>query len=120
MFDSGFDLLFMICWIFIAVCIVFVIATRVQAWSRNNSLPVNEAAAVVTHRRTQKFINLVNANIYGHNTTSHSYYITFLTKDGKQIEFKVTNKDYHSTAEGEKGILTFQGTRYISFQKYGG
>lgn len=45
------------------------------------------------------------------------YFITFSTPKHKKIKLKVDNKDYYAVKEGDVGILTLQGSKFISFEK---
>ncbi|WP_330601554.1 DUF2500 domain-containing protein [Holdemanella porci] len=52
-----------------------------------------------------------------HTTTSTSYYVTFLVESGDRIELCVSGTEYGMLVEGDTGRLTFQGTRYLSFER---
>ena len=43
--------------------------------------------------------------------------ITFEFSNGERKIFRVPPKEYGLLAEGDVGVLTFQGTRYISFER---
>ena len=45
------------------------------------------------------------------------YKITFRMTDSTEKEFNVDNQSFRELKEGEKGILTYQGTRYLGFKK---
>lgn len=49
--------------------------------------------------------------------TSTRYYVTFQVESGDRMEFSVTGLEYGMLAEGDIGKLTFQGTRYLSFER---
>ena len=49
-------------------------------------------------------------------TTSTSYYVTFQVESGDRMELPVSGREYGMLAEGDIGKLTFQGTRYLSFE----
>ncbi|MFD2878527.1 DUF2500 domain-containing protein [Paenibacillus rhizoplanae] len=49
--------------------------------------------------------------------TSTTYYLTYEAEDGMRREFKVEGQEYGMSAEGDQGILTYQGTRYHGFQR---
>ena len=51
----------------------------------------------------------------GHISTS--YYVTFQVESGDRMEFAVTGAEYGLLIEGDQGALTFQGTRYLGFQR---
>ena len=54
-----------------------------------------------------------------HSTTSTSYYATFQVESGDRMELSVTGTEYGLLAEGDRGKLTFQGTRYLGFERLG-
>ena len=47
-----------------------------------------------------------------------SYYTTFQKQSGERIEFRLSGKEYGMLVEGDRGILRFQGTRYLGFKKF--
>ena len=47
----------------------------------------------------------------------NSYYVTFLVESGDRIELCVSGTEYGMLVEGDTGRLTFQGTRYLSFER---
>lgn len=44
-----------------------------------------------------------------------SYYVTFELENGDRIEFPASSEFYGMNAEGDLGMLTHQGTRFIDF-----
>lgn len=52
-----------------------------------------------------------------HTTSSTSYYVTFQVESGDRMELQVSGREYGMLAEGDIGKLTFQGTRYLSFER---
>ena len=54
-----------------------------------------------------------------HTHTATSYYATFQVESGDRIEFLVSDMEYGMLAEGDRGMLTFQGTRYLNFRREG-
>ena len=53
----------------------------------------------------------------GHTHTSTRYYVTFQVESGDRMELSVSGPEYGMLAEGDRGELTFQGTRYLSFER---
>jgi hypothetical protein len=51
------------------------------------------------------------------DTTSTSYYATFEVESGDRMELSVDGRAYGLLAQGDIGSLTFQGTRYLGFQR---
>lgn len=55
---------------------------------------------------------------YGFTLQEQPWYkITFRMTDSTEKEFNVDNQSFRELKEGEKGILTYQGTRYLGFKK---
>ena len=110
-YQSAFPLIFAI--IFIAVIGMFiVIAVRgILQWSKNNSSPRIPVQARVVTKRTHTSGGMDNTS------ASTSYYITFEFLSGDRKEFYVPYREYGLIAEKDNGILTFQGTRFISFER---
>ena len=119
---SGFDsLMFTIAPIFITVVFVLVIggmilfAVRgVSTWSKNNASPRLTVSAQVVTKRTQ-VSHYHHQDSMGHSSTS--YYATFQVESGDRMEFSVSGPEYGLLAEGDQGSLTFQGTRYLGFER---
>lgn len=118
---GGFDLLFSIVPIFIIVIFVAVIgmfvvtAVRgVSTWSKNNASPRLTVSATVATKRTS-VTHHHSQNGMGHSSTW--YYATFQVESGDRMEFSVSGAEYGMLAEGDQGSLTFQGTRFLSFER---
>lgn len=47
----------------------------------------------------------------------HKYYICFGLEDGQMRRFLVDYYAYISLKEGEEGILTYQGNRFIRYDR---
>ena len=45
------------------------------------------------------------------------YYVTFEVPSGDRMELSIPTQDYGYLVEGDHGKLTFQGTRYLSFER---
>lgn len=43
--------------------------------------------------------------------------MTFQVESGDRMEFVVSGTEYGVLVEGDQGQLTFQGTRYLSFDR---
>lgn len=74
---------------------------------KNNASPVLTVPAQVIAKRTE---------VRGEH--SHTwYYSTFEVESGDRIEFEISGKEYGLLAEGDLGLLTFQGTRLKGFER---
>lgn len=91
--------------------ILFAIIKGIRQWHHNNQQPQLTVEATVVGKRTQ-----VSGS--GDRHASTYYYVTFETEDGDRMEFGVLGSEYGLLAEGDLGRLTFQGTRYLGFERY--
>ena len=106
MFEFMFGLIFIL---FIAF-FVWAIVSNVRQWTKNNASPrLTVDAQVVTKRSS------VHGGEHSHASTSH--YVTFEVDSGDRMELPVTGPEYGMLVEGDRGRLTFQGTRYLGFER---
>ena len=97
------------------VCVLLFIieAPRLIEWYRNNQQPVISVQAKVIAKRTKVSGSMINSV----GSTSTSYYCTFELTTGQRQEYGVSGEKYGLLAEGDEGILTFQGTRYHEIER---
>ena len=111
--------------VFAVVLVGFVIqiVKGVGTWNRNNQSPRLTVSARIVSKRTQvtqhTHPNAGDATgAHGfHTTTSTSYYVTFEVESGDRMEFRVSGSEYGTYIEGDTGKLSFQGTRYLGFER---
>ena len=116
--DPGFDVTFSIMRIMVPVMFVLafgiIIVTMVRGigeWNKNNQSPKLTVPVTVVVKRSD-----VHRGIETMHTFT-SYYVTFQVESGDRMEFEVSDMEYGMLAEGDSGELTFQGTRYLNFQR---
>ena len=113
----GFDVFGILFTIIFGVILVMFVVTLVRGigqWNRNNQSPRLTVEATVTAKRTQV------SHHHGANGPSHTstrYYVTFQVESGDRMELPVSGPEYGMLAEGDRGRLTFQGTRYLGFER---
>lgn len=119
---GGFDMMFsvfpVVFFLVFAIIIVVFIVTAVKGvsqWHKNNESPVLTVAASVVTKRTSVTRHIEDEHSMGHSSTS--YYATFQVASGDRMEFSITGTEYGQLAEGDQGGLTFQGTRYLGFDR---
>lgn len=120
----GFYMMYGIASIMIPVVFVIVIGTiivqsvrGVKTWNKNNHSPQLSVDAVIVSKRTQ-VSHVHNGNAGEVSGTSTRYFVTFEVESGDRIEFTLSGREYGMLAEGDQGKLTFQGTRYLEFERY--
>jgi hypothetical protein len=97
----------------IAVIVVAVIKNLAGA-GRNSGLPVVAVPARVVTKRTET-TGLVTGDTGGGVRTW--YYATFELDSGERMEFSLGGAEYGMLAEGDRGELRHQGTRYHGFDR---
>ena len=107
-----------------AVILIGTIGRALYVWFRNNRSPQETADARVITKRTKVTGHGGHAgvrNAAGMNTFSSStytrYFVTFELDNGKRLEFSVKDPEYGMLAEGDRGRLSWQGTRYLGFER---
>ena len=116
--DPGFDVTFSIMQVIMLLVFVLVLGSiivtlirGVGEWNKNNQSPKLTVPVTVVAKRSD-----VHRGIETMHTFT-SYYVTFQVESGDRMEFEVSDMEYGMLAEGDSGELTFQGTRYLSFQR---
>lgn len=83
-------------------------------WNKNNNSPRLTVEAKVVAKRT----NISrHHNTNGHTHRSTTYYATFQVESGDRMELQLQGQEYGLLIEGDTGKLTFQGTRYLGFER---
>lgn len=108
--NAVFPVMFLLLLILFIAFFVWAIVSNVRQWSKNNASPRLTVNAEVVAKRTS-----VHGGEHSHASTSH--YATFQVDSGDRMELPVTGPEYGMLAEGDRGRLTFQGTRYLGFER---
>lgn len=120
-FGFGFSAFQIIFYLIFAIVIGGFIVTAVRGistWHKNNNSPrLTVYASVVSKRQNTSVHHHHSDNAAMHTSTSTSYYVTFQFDSGDRLELRVSGPDYGLLAEGDAGDLTFQGTRYLGFDR---
>ena len=120
MTDVIFPLAFSCIFLLALGVIIVVLVKNVSEWSSNNRSPVLSVEARVVSKRSNVSHHR-GAAMPDHTMaapmSSTSYYATFQVESGDRMELRLSGREYGQLAEGDKGKLTFQGTRYRSFER---
>lgn len=108
------DFMFKFAPIFIGCVFVFVfgfifytIFSNIKQGVKNNNSPLLTVPAEVVTKR-----------IHVRGEHSHTtYYVTFEVQSGDRMELVVNGAEYGKLVEQDLGLLSFKGTRYISFER---
>ena len=88
----------------------------IKQWNTNNNSPRLTVPATVVTKRTN-VSHHHHAGEHHHTTTSSTYYVTFQFESGDRFELHVPGTEYGMLVEGDTGMLSFQGTRYLGFER---
>lgn len=122
-FFSIFQVLFFL--MFGAFFVIFLVTAikGLGQWNKNNHSPrltvpvtVVSKRTNVSHHRHGNAGDISGAHGY-HTTTDTSYYVTFQVESGDRMELHVPGAQFGLMVEGDRGDLTFQGTRFLEFQR---
>ena len=104
------DIMFSIFPIFfgiIFIIIIFTLLSNIKEGIKNNNSPLLTVPAEVASKRI---------HVQGDHSRT-TYYVTFEVQSGDRMELNVKGNEYGMLVEQDLGLLSFQGTRYISFER---
>ena len=110
-----FPILFSMVFLLVFGIIIYTIFRSVKRERNNDQSPRLTVEAKVVAKRNHisrsggHYDNVVNS----HTT----YFVTFEVKSGDRMELQMQGHEYGLLVEGDFGELTFQGTRYLGFQR---
>ena len=113
-FISIFFLLFIVAFVAILGMILVTFVRELSQRNRNNHSPRLTVEATVV-AKLQSFSSHRSGGEM--HTTSTRYFATFQVESGDRMELQMTGPEYGMLAEGDRGRLTFQGTRYQGFER---
>ena len=110
LFSTLFPILFMVVFVIVIGTFVVVAVKNVAEWGRNNASPRLSSPATVVAKREHHYSH----HNGGGGTT---YYATFQFESGDRMELRLPDRDAGLLAEGDRGMLHFQGTRFLGFDR---
>ena len=113
-----FQVMFTIVFLLATGTFVVILVKGISEWNKNNHSPRLTVPATIVAKRTNVSRHRHGgANGHHHHHTSTTYYVTFQVESGDRMEFHITGQEYGLLVEGDKGNLSFQGTRYLGFER---
>ena len=113
---GAFGVMFTIVFVLFIGIFVVVIVRGIGQWNKNNNSPRLTVPATVVSKRAD-VSHRHHAGEHHHTHTSTSYYVTFEVESGDRMELHMSGTEYGLLIEGDKGKLSFQGTRYLGFER---
>ena len=114
MFGVMFTIVFLLC----TGTFVVILVKGISEWNKNNHSPRLTVPATIVAKRTKVSHHHNHSGTGMHHTThSTTYYVTFQVESGDRMELHVAGQEFGMLIEGDRGNLTFQGTRYLGFER---
>ena len=121
-FGMGFNLfgiMFSLTFLLVFGMFIAIAVRGIMQWNKNNHSPRLTVDATVVSKRT----NVSHSHHHHgaghgvHHSSSTSYYVTFQVDSGDRMELHMAGHEFGLLVEGDRGKLTFQGTRYLGFER---
>lgn len=120
-FDTGFRMVSVMSSLIFLVVIgmfIFIAVKGISQWNKNNHSPRLTVPATVVAKRANVSHHRSHSNTEMHRSSySTTYYVTFQVESGDRMELQMAGHEYGLLVEGDFGRLTFQGTRYLGFER---
>lgn len=123
MMERVFPFLFIIVFALVIGVFIYAIVSAIRQKVHDDRSPrLTVAAKVVSKRAQVSRHNHMNAgdmsDIHGSFVTSSTWYFaTFEVSSGDRMELRLSGNEYGMLAQGDRGMLTFQGSRYLGFER---
>lgn len=108
-----FPIIWVVMFVFIFGMIIMTFAKSIKEEHKNNNSPRLTVTATVIAKRDQ-----VSVHHHDHHRhTNTRYFVTFQVDSGDRMELQTSGSEYGMMIEGDSGKLTFQGTRFLNFER---
>ena len=118
-FKTGFGIfgvIFILLFILVFATFIVVFSRIIRQKRKDDRSPRLTVPVTVVSRRADVRVHHHN-NTNMHHTTSTTYYATFEVESGDRMELHVPATEYGLLIDGDQGDLTFQGSRFLSFER---
>ena len=107
---------FSIPFLMFTVVFIVILVRIIGQWHNNNQSPRLTVEATVVAKRGHTTHHHDAGNMH-HSHSSTTYYVTFQFESGDRLELHVPHSQFGYLVEGDRGELTFQGTRFLGFER---
>ena len=115
-----FQIMFTLVFVLVIGMFIVIAVKGISQWNKNNHSPRLTVPATVVAKRTNvshhHHHNHAGTGMH-HTTHSTTYDVTFQVESGDRMELHVAGQEFGMLIEGDRGMLTFQGTRYLGFER---
>lgn len=113
-----FQIMFLLMFGFALSSVLVTTIRGMKEHNKNNHSPrLTVPVTIVTKRTDVSRRRHKGANGHYHHHTSTTYYVTFEVESGDRMELQLEGSEYGLMVEGDKGKLSFQGTRFLGFER---
>lgn len=124
-FNLGFENVFLSASVFVSlgfiivfsILIIRIIKGMIVYINNNNSPKLETKAKIIDKRGDVSMYHHTNGTGHIHNSSSTTYYISFELSTNERLELRVPKDKYGLLIVGDNGILKYQGTRFLSFDR---
>lgn len=105
---------------FLMFFVVFglIIFRLISQWNKNNHSPrLTVEATVVAKRQHTTHHHHGGVDDFHHMSADTTYYATFQFESGDRLELHIPHSQFGYLLEGDRGKLSFQGTRFLGFER---
>jgi sensor histidine kinase regulating citrate/malate metabolism len=111
-----FPIIFIVMFLFSICMFVFVFSNIFKQMKKDNNSPRIRVQAKVIAKR-ENIRRSSSMNDHHSSSINTTYYATFEVESGDRMELHMAGQEYGLLVEGDEGILTFQGSRFVSFER---
>ena len=114
-YQAGFqlsNLVFSLVFLIVIVTMAVMLVKSLLTWNKNNHSPVLTVRATIVAKRAAYHHN-AGEPAMGHTT----YFATFQVESGDRMELRIPYGQFGYLVEQDSGRLTFQGTRFLKFER---
>ena len=113
-----FEVMAAICGSLFLFSLALILVRNFGQWNRNNRSPRLTMDAVVTEKRqdTVEYRHFWRRGIR-FTISDTFYYVTFQLESGDRLELHVPHSQFGYLVEGDRGEMTFQGTRFLGYER---
>ena len=114
----AFEGMFTLVFVLVIGLFIYAVVQAIARKQKNDASPRLTVLARVVSRRQEVTHHARNMNdgVY-HTSSTTRYFVTFQVESGDRMELELDGSDFGMLAEGDEGRLSFQGTRFLDFQR---
>lgn len=103
----AFQVIWVLMFIGIGGFVIYTLVRNISKNRKNDTAPRLTVEATVVTKRT---------HVWGDHSHTN-YYVTFQVASGDRMELEIQSNQFGYLVEGDRGKLTFQGTRFLGFER---